>query len=207
MVTLGNSPSEVVVLALEARKSFALRVELRDPHDNVLPWDEVTANLAIGTIDRAGEVTVLTDATTTDGLFQLQAAELDLHPGTYQFTITALQRGYSHVLAKGEVRLRQNTETIATSHTYSEAEPAEALAVQVAGLQVLRVHLQNIPLVQQPLEALEQSWLAMIEAGAYGIAATVDPLDEDVLLFRFPVWRLWPDDPTSLAVPMIGATP
>ena len=207
MVTLGNSPSETVVLDLEARKSFALRVELRDPHDNVLPWDEVTASLTIGTVDRSGVATVLTEVSTTDGLFQLQAAALDLAPGTYQFTITALQRGYSHVLAKGEVRLRQNTEKSSTSHTYTEASPGQALTVGVAGLQVLRVHLQNIPLVQQPLEVLEQSWLAMIEAGAYGIAATVDPLDEDVLLFRFPVWRLWPDDPTSLAVPMIGATP
>ena len=49
----------------------------------------------------------------------------------------------------------------------------------------------------------EAAWWAALEAGAYGVAATPDPDDPHVLLVRYPVWRAWPGDPHSIAIPVL----
>ena len=59
------------------------------------------------------------------------------------------------------------------------------------------------PLTLAPTAGPEAAWWAALEAGAYGVAATPDPDDPHVLLVRYPVWRAWPGDPHSIAIPVL----
>ena len=59
------------------------------------------------------------------------------------------------------------------------------------------------PATLEPSAEPEAAWWAALEAGAYGVAATPDPDDPHVLLVRYPVWRAWPGDPHSIAIPVL----
>ena len=59
------------------------------------------------------------------------------------------------------------------------------------------------PTTLEPSAEPEAAWWAALEAGAYGVAATPDPDDPHVLLVRYPVWRAWPGDPHSIAIPVL----
>ena len=143
MVKLSNSPYESTVLTLEARKSFSLRIELHDRHGNLLPWDNLSATFTLGTLD---PLEALLEIPATDGVFRIQASELDLKPGTYQFTITLRSRGYSFVIVKGDVKLVQNTEAGSVADFYGAATPSETIAVQLDQMNVIKVSLRNTPL-------------------------------------------------------------
>ena len=60
------------------------------------------------------------------------------------------------------------------------------------------------PLTLDPTAEPEAAWWAALEAGAYGVAATPDPDDPHVLLVRYPVWRAWPGDAHSIAIPVLA---
>ena len=60
------------------------------------------------------------------------------------------------------------------------------------------------PATLEPSAEPEAAWWAALEAGAYSVAATPDPDDPHVLLVRYPVWRAWPGDPHSIAIPVLG---
>lgn len=143
MVKLSNSPYEATVLTLEARKSFSLRLELHDRHGNVMSWDNLSATFTLGTLD---PLEALLEVPATDGVFRIQASELNLKPGTYQFTITLRSRGYSFVIVKGDVKLVQNTEAGSVADFYGAAIPSETIAVQLDQMNVIRVSLRNTPL-------------------------------------------------------------
>ena len=140
---LSNSPYESTVLTLEARKSFSLRIELHDRHGNLLPWDNLSATFTLGTLD---PLEALLEVSATDGVFRIQASELDLKPGTYQFTITLRSRGYSFVIVKGDVKLVQNTEAGSVADFYGAAIPSETITVQLDQMNVIKVSLRNTPL-------------------------------------------------------------
>ena len=59
------------------------------------------------------------------------------------------------------------------------------------------------PTTLEPSAEPEAAWWAALKAGAYGVAATPDPDDPHVLLVRYPVWRAWPGDPHSIAIPVL----
>ena len=59
------------------------------------------------------------------------------------------------------------------------------------------------PATLEPSAEPPAAWWAALEAGAYGVAATPDPDDPHVLLVRYPVWRAWPGDPHSIAIPVL----
>lgn len=59
------------------------------------------------------------------------------------------------------------------------------------------------PATLEPSAEPEAAWWAALEAGAYSVAATPDPDDPHVLLVRYPVWRAWPGDPHSIAIPVL----
>ena len=59
------------------------------------------------------------------------------------------------------------------------------------------------PATLEPSAEPEAAWWAALEAGAYSVAATPDPDDPHVLLVRYPVWRAWPSDPHSIAIPVL----
>ena len=143
MVKLSNSPYEATVLTLEARKSFSLRIELHDRHGNLMPWDNLSATFTLGTLD---PLEALLEVSATDGVFRIQASELNLKPGTYQFTITLRSRGYSFVIVKGDVKLVQNTEAGSVADFYGAAIPSETIAVQLDQMNVIKVSLRNTPL-------------------------------------------------------------
>lgn len=140
---LSNSPYEATVLTLEARKSFSLRIELHDRHGNVMSWDGLSATFTLGTLD---PLEALLEIPATDGVFRIQASELNLKPRTYQFTITLRSRGYSFVIVKGDVKLVQNTEASSMNDLYGAAIPSETIAVQLDQMNVLKVSLRNTPL-------------------------------------------------------------
>ena len=143
MVKLSNSPYESTVLTLEARKSFSLRIELHDRHGNLMPWDNLSATFTLGTLD---PLEALFEISATDGVFRIQASELNLKPRTYQFAITLRSRGYSFVIVKGDVKLVQNTEAGSVADFYGAAIPSETIAVQLDQMNVIRVSLRNTPL-------------------------------------------------------------
>ena len=143
MVKLSNSPYESTVLTLEARKSFSLRIELHDRHGNPMTWDNLSATFTLGTLD---PLEALLEISATDGVFRIQASELNLKPRTYQFTITLRSRGYSFVIVKGDVKLVQNTEASSVNDLYGTAIPSETIAVQLDQMNVLKVSLRNTPL-------------------------------------------------------------
>ena len=60
------------------------------------------------------------------------------------------------------------------------------------------------PATLEPSAEPEAAWWAALEAGAYGVAATPDPDDPHVLLVRYPVWRAWPGDAHSIAIPVLA---
>ena len=140
---LSNSPYESTVLILEARKSFSLRIELHDRHGNLMSWDNLSATFTLGTLD---PLEALLEVSATDGVFRIQASELSLKPGTYQFTITLRSRGYSFVIVKGDVKLVQNTEAGSVADLYGAAIPSETIAVQLDQMNVIKVSLRNTPL-------------------------------------------------------------
>lgn len=144
MVKLSNSPYEATVLTLEARKSFSLRIELHDRHGNAMSWDDLSATFTLGTLD---PLEALLEIPATDGVFRIQASELNLKPRTYQFTITLRSRGYSFVIVKGDVKLVQNTEVGSVDDTYYASLPSETIAVQLDQMNVLKVSLRNTPLL------------------------------------------------------------
>ena len=143
MAKLSNSPYEATVLTLEARKSFSLRIELHDRHGNLMTWDGLSATFTLGTLE---PLEALLEIPATDGVFRIQASELNLKPRTYQFTITLRSRGYSFVIVKGDVKLVQNTEAGSVNDLYGAAIPSETIAVQLDQMNVLKVSLRNTPL-------------------------------------------------------------
>ena len=143
MVKLSNSPYESTVLTLEARKSFSLRIELHDRHGNPMSWDNLSATFTLGTLD---PLEALLEIPATDGVFRIQASELNLKPRTYQFTITLRSRGYSFVIVKGDVKLVQNTEAGSVADFYGAAIPSETIAVQLDQMNVIKMSLRNTPL-------------------------------------------------------------
>ena len=143
MAKLSNSPYESTVLTLEARKSFSLRIELHDRHGNLMSWDNLSETFTLGTLE---PLEALLEISATDGVFRIQASELDLKPRTYQFTITLRSYGYSFVIVKGDVELVQNTEAGSVNALYGAAIPSETIAVQLDQMNVIKVSLRNTPL-------------------------------------------------------------
>lgn len=116
-MTITNTPNQVTPLVLEQARSFALRMSF-------LLADDTVVNLTGGTITftmlqpvRQGTAVVLTkDATLVSpdagyAVLDLQAAELDLAPAVYPYSITYIDADdYSATVVKGEVQILSNTD-------------------------------------------------------------------------------------------------
>ena len=143
MVVLTNTPLEHTVIDLEVRKSFALRVALYDRHGNELPWEDMAATLTAGEYDSTD---VVLEADGDEGIFRVQAEDLDLPPGAYPFVVVLRSRGYSLVIVKGELKLHSNPESASVLHYYGDGMPSETLGVRLDGMNVIQVSLRNTPL-------------------------------------------------------------
>ena len=131
---VSNSPREQITISVEARKSFALDVVLRDAHGTPVNLTATAFRLGIGQPQRSGEVTpvlvktgVVIDAARGRARFELQARELDLEPRDYSYTLVSVRGGYSSVLLKGVLRVVQNTEWASATEDFAFAQPPQQL--------------------------------------------------------------------------------
>lgn len=148
MAKLSNSPTANSVLDLEQRKSFAFELVLVEP-DGGRPVD-LTGTTITFTLGRYvlpftppevvfEQAAIISDPTIGAAVIALQADQLDLTAGSYPFTITMVQGGYSLVLVKGDVRLQQNPEQASAAVVYAPGDPVQGWLVELAGRNVIRV--------------------------------------------------------------------
>ena len=178
MVKLSNSPHESTVLILEARKSFALRIELFDRHEEEMSWMGLSATFTMGTLDPFEQ---LLSVNGLHGLFYLQASDLDLPIGAYPFSITLNADGYSLVIVKGEVQLRENTDVGSAEHDYAGTAPSETLAVMLDRTTVLQVFLKNTP-ITIGTEGLALAVSQYLDANPIAPITVIDNLDGTLLI-------------------------
>lgn len=153
MVLLANTPAEVTVLRLEARKSFSFGLHVCDtrgrPVDltgctlrfsRALVWPPPAGAPQLG----PGDVLEVDGDVVAPALgyarIDLQASHLDSVPGTYPFSVVlTTAEGYSLLLLKGEVQLQPNTEFASLDATYPGDAPPKSLRVVLADRNVVRV--------------------------------------------------------------------
>jgi microcystin-dependent protein len=130
-VTVTNTPNQVTPLVLERARSFALRMSFILIDDTVVDLTGGTITFTMLQPVRKGTATVLTkDATLVSpdagyAVLDLQAAELDLQPGVYPYSITYIDAdAYSATVVKGETTIISNTDPL-TANVY------DALALDV----------------------------------------------------------------------------
>lgn len=147
MQTLTNSPQEASVIEAEARKSFSFAIWLKDQNGNPTDITGTSTTFTVGTIDRYGVSTVLFSKTAdiqapTLGYetVHVQASDLNLKPGVYQFTTTLRIQGYSVVLLKGDFKVLQNTEFASVDEHYVVNNPAQNLEITLRDK--LNVHIK-----------------------------------------------------------------
>ena len=152
MVQLRTSPSTHSVLTLEARKScsFGLNVVSESGVGRDLT-DATSLSFTVAPrVRAASDAPILNIAATgmsADGWasFALQASQLNLAVGSYDFTITMISQGYSIVLLKGTLELVENTERASTSSIYTMPTSTTALKAVLRGATVVKVVLSDIP--------------------------------------------------------------
>ena len=143
MAYIGNSPSQETVLRLEARKSFALNVWIKDFHGRALDIGSARLRLVIKKLpldpaDSTDVDNLLTnsEAQIVDGpaglaRFSIQASELNHDPGEYPYSLVLSVDGYSSVLVKGVVDLQRNTEFTSVGENYATDVAVEGLVVRL----------------------------------------------------------------------------
>jgi hypothetical protein len=125
---------------LEARKSFALSVWVRDA--NGRPLDISTTELRLVVMKKLprgsdpGEFLVNVAAEIVDAVegfarFNLQASDLNHVPGELPFALVLDDNGYSTVAAKGIVDLQQNTEFASVNSTYLPANAPSSVVLTI----------------------------------------------------------------------------
>ena len=149
---LSNSPSDVVQLRLEARKSYALHVRVIDDRERgvditgcVLTF---TARKELHTSEELGEI-VLTAEVSLDedpkhgyGLLTLQAEDLDLPIDEYPWSLTMrTPLGFSQVLAKGALCIQQNTDITARGFSFDAPIGTGSLEAMLRGRHVIRTRV------------------------------------------------------------------
>jgi hypothetical protein len=134
---IGNSPQETTVLRLEARKSFALSVWVRDA--NGRPLDISTTTLRLVMKKHAedasnlitNELAEIVDAAEGFARFNLQATDLNHAAAEYPFALVLDADGYSTVAAKGIVDLQQNTDYTSLNSSYLPANAPAGVTLHV----------------------------------------------------------------------------
>ncbi len=137
MAYIGNSPQETTVLRLEARKSFALSVWVRDANGRPLDISTTELRLVMKKLpeDTANLITnavaETVDAVEGFARFNLQASDLDHTAGEYPFALVMDVDGYSAVVAKGIVDLQQNTDYTSLNSSYLPANAPSGVTLHV----------------------------------------------------------------------------
>jgi len=200
MAQLTNSPEEVTILRLKARKSFALGIFIADDNDHALDITGATLRLVVRkpqipytVVDDSANLIVSAVATLTDPLagyatFNLQAAELEDPPGEYAFSITLVHEGYSSVIVEGPLELEQNTEFTSMAETYTTVGPPQAIRVLMREQKAIKVRVgYALPPGTYHFTAAEREKLQGIEHGAeVNVNADWSALEGDAFILNKP---------------------
>ena len=151
MATLSNTPRQALHLTLERRKSYSFIVQVLNADNSALnlagcslrltvkrsEWD--TDNFDTTAMVQNKEA-LITDVASGQGVFYLQAAELDWDPGEYYHTITlTTEAGFSVVIAKGLFTLLANTDSLAMHDSYTGGTATTAAEIQLRGQDTVRI--------------------------------------------------------------------
>ena len=134
MPTITNSPQDQLTLELEARKSFAFGVWLKERNKPIdLVGSTLTFNMGVIGRDEVEILLTREAELVAPGMgyarFPIQASDLDLEPGEYDFTVTLLLSGFSVVILKGIVKLKQNTEFESIEESYDAGNLAKNVEI------------------------------------------------------------------------------
>ena len=150
MPTLTNTPKQLTQLILEARKSFSLGLWFELADGTRVDLTGATAVFIINKQSHLGGAQVLNkpvdivDAEIGYARVNLQADDLDLTPGTYDFSSTLVSaEGYSSIILKGEVEIVANGNLI-NNNEYLGTNPPQSLTVTLADQRVT-VKLNHLP--------------------------------------------------------------
>lgn len=115
-----------------------------------------------------------------------------------------LPEGFHVALSGGVAELEVPAGHYAVREYVAGGYDRQRLLLVPDAAEVAYVDLAEVdPSTLEPSAEPEAAWWAALEAGTYGVTATIDPNDADVLLIRFPVWRYWPADTNSVAIPVL----
>lgn len=182
---LGNTPRRTTVLTLEARKSFAFGLKfLTSSTDAPVDLTGAAVRLVLAQPAHLGGAALVTKTATAVDLplglvqFELQAAELDLTPGEYPFTVTLVSAlGYSTVIVKGVVDLAENTDGDDTN-TYAGINPSTNLAAYLENGGLVEVTVDHLDgmyvIVEQRISQFESDAAATQAAHVAEVTALRD---------------------------------
>jgi hypothetical protein len=151
MSYVGNGPQAQTVLRLEARKSFALGLEIRDNSARVLDitgasFQIVMKALPLSLTDTTDDDNLITNSFATiidagGGIasFFLQATDLNHAPGEYPYSIVMISAGYSSVIISGVIELQANTEFSSLSSVYVGTNTPISLTLELEGGKTINV--------------------------------------------------------------------
>ena len=145
-----NSPTEVAVIKAEARKSLSLGVWIKAANEAPVDLSDSTLVLDVAGVSSRGVTPILTCTadilSTTLGYarFNVQASQLAVAAGSYQFTITIRTHGYSGVLCKGDFVVLQNTEFASIGETYNLAQQPQGIEVTLRSAGDIHVELSTL---------------------------------------------------------------
>jgi len=194
MTYLNNGPDDQVVLRLQARKSFSLTLWIQDPNGHPIDINgcefTIVMRKRVGSdvVDDSGNLITNYLATTPAPLlgqvrFDIQASDLYHPAGTYDYTITMREGGFSSVLLKGPVELEENTEFESVSASYETDAIVSSLAVRLRERNVIAVRTGQVltPGTELFTTELRQKLLAVFGAAvADGQTLTADDIADGV---------------------------
>jgi hypothetical protein len=182
---IGNSPQATTVLRLEARKSFALSVWVRDANGRPLDISTTELRLVMKKLpEDAANLLVNAVAETVDAVegfarFNLQASDLNHPAGEYPFALVMDVDGYSTVAVKGIVDLQQNTDYTSLNSSYLPANAPSGVTLNIQDR--TQVTLETGPTLAPGTTSFtdeDKAKLDGIEAGAQ-VHVTADWFAED----------------------------
>ncbi|QIN93916.1 tail protein [Microbacterium phage Arete] len=181
-----NSPQDSSVIEVEARKSFAFGLWFVDSRGEAVDLTGASLTLTVTKFDRYHQHVVLfsvaahlADAAVGYATINVQAAQLDVKPATYQFALTLRVNGYSVVVMKGDFTVRQNAEFSSVSEGFIVANPSQNLEVQLRNQTNVHLELSTVlpPNLVAPTDASD--------AAVAGYIANVTSLTSQQLDIRF----------------------
>jgi hypothetical protein len=124
-MSLGNTPRRETNIAVEANKSYAFGIHLKDVENRPIDITDCVIRLVATQGAQGGGLEVLdmvaVHVTDVAGFvqFQFQAEDLALDPGTYSYDVTFLPpSGYSTPLLKGNIEVGVNAD-LDSSNVYN----------------------------------------------------------------------------------------